>query len=344
MKKSIFTILMIMLFPIALIGCSSSNSNNSISNAHTHSYSTTVVEATCSSEGYTYHYCSGCGDEYKDNVVKALGHNYIEREQNYKCSECGRYEDEGFTFENVNGSYYVKSVSSKAIDGESIIIPRKHMGLAVTGILRGALYNVRNSMKELIIPSNIKYIGSLLVCYDGQYNSPTGTIVLETIKFDNSCSNINISHTAFQFCKNVNSISMSSGCISMINHDDSIGNHFLFEDTIFYKNNRTEQDGCYYLFDMLLETDKSKIGSVVTVKNGTRIIANQAFKENTNIKTVELPSSLIYIGKRAFARCVSLSTIIYHGTESQFNLITIESNSFEDCKTITYQFSLGEKI
>ena len=93
------------------------------------------------------------------------------------------------------------------------------------------------------------------------------------------------------------------------------------------------------MFNILLETDKTKVPSTVTVKSGTRMIANQAFIGNTNIRTVELPSSLIYIGKKAFAQNMNLSTIIYHGTETQFNSITIESNTFEDCKTITYQFS-----
>ena len=198
---------------------------------------------------------------------------------------------------------------------------------------------VRSSMEELVIPSNIKYIGSLLICQDGQYYPNTGIVALKTIKFDNNCSNINISHTAFQFCKNVKDISMPNNCIAMINHDDMISNHFLFEDTIFYKNNRVEEEGCYYLFNILLETDKSKVGTTVTIKNGTRIISNQAFAKNTNIRTVELPSSLIYIGMGAFAQCMNLSKIIYHGTEKQYNSIIRESNSFEDCKTITYQFS-----
>ena len=93
------------------------------------------------------------------------------------------------------------------------------------------------------------------------------------------------------------------------------------------------------MFNILLETDKAKVPSTVTVKSGTRMIANQAFIGNTNIRIVELPSSLIYIGKKAFAQNMNLSTIIYHGTETEFNSITIESNAFEDCKTITYQFS-----
>lgn len=356
MKKIITILLTIFAFSLSLTACTNSDrsiDNPSTPSKHVHSYSVQTVKATCTTDGYTYHYCSGCGDSYKDNVVEALGHDYVEREQNYKCSRCDHYEDEGFAFELItsdmaryndsyNGrinTYQITSASSKAVEDGKVTLPRKHMGFAVTGISRGALYNVRSSMKTIMIPSNIKYIGSLLVCYDGQYNSPTGTIALETIKFDNSCANINISHTAFEFCKNVTNISMPNNCIAMMNHDDLVANHFLFEDTQYYKNNRVEDNGCYYLFNILLETDKAKVSSSITVKNGTRMIANQAFIGNTNIRTVELPSSLIYIGKKAFAQCVSLQTIIYRGTKAQYNSILIEENAFQDCKTINYQYN-----
>lgn len=342
MKK---IIIFLTIFIFTLTACSNSTKNNNEINSpneHIHSYITEVVETTCSTDGYMYHYCSGCKHGYKDNIITALGHDYVEREQNYKCSRCGRYEDEGFIFEIVNDAYYITLVSSKAIECGKVIVPRKHMGLSVIGIKRGAFYNVKSSLNEMVIPENIKYIGSLLFCYDGQYNKPNGTVALSTIRFDINCTNINISHTAFQFCYNVSNIEMPDNCISMINHDDQIGNHFLFEDTNYYKNHRIEENGCYYLFNILLETEKSKIGSIVSIKEGTKIIANQVFKENTNIKIVALPSSLKYIGKKAFAQCLNLSIIIYDGTENQFDEIIIENNTFEDCKEITYQ--LGGKL
>ena len=213
------------------------------------------------------------------------------------------------------------------------------MGYPVTGICKGALYNVRGTAVELYIPSSIKYIGSSLVAYDGQFNIPTGTIALETIIFDNACSNLNVSHTAFQFCKKVSNISMPNNCIGMINHDDLVGNHFLFEDTPYYESNRIEESGLFYLFNMLLESNKNEIGSNISIKAGTTIIANQVFIGNTNIKMVEMPSSIKYIGKKAFAQCVSLTTIIYKGTETQLKLINVEETAFQDCKTISYQYN-----
>lgn len=42
---------------------------------HVHSYTSTVIEATCSTQGYTRHTCS-CGSTYDDAKVSALGHLY----------------------------------------------------------------------------------------------------------------------------------------------------------------------------------------------------------------------------------------------------------------------------
>ena len=60
---------------------------------HTHSYTTTVVEPTCTEDGYTLHACA-CGYSYRDNVVSKLGHRYIviaEDGENatYRCTRCG---------------------------------------------------------------------------------------------------------------------------------------------------------------------------------------------------------------------------------------------------------------
>ncbi len=59
---------------------------------HTHEYTETVVEATCTEDGYTIFTCS-CGDSYLDDIVDALGHNYVESETEtgtvFTCSRCG---------------------------------------------------------------------------------------------------------------------------------------------------------------------------------------------------------------------------------------------------------------
>ena len=51
---------------------------------HEHKYNANVVAATCTTDGYTKYECS-CGDEYKNDVVSAIGHSFV----NGTCSVCG---------------------------------------------------------------------------------------------------------------------------------------------------------------------------------------------------------------------------------------------------------------
>ena len=42
---------------------------------HQHSYINTVIDPTCTTNGYTTHECQ-CGDSYSDSEIAALGHDY----------------------------------------------------------------------------------------------------------------------------------------------------------------------------------------------------------------------------------------------------------------------------
>ncbi len=45
---------------------------------HVHHYTDTVMNPTCTEQGYTLHKCEKCGDEYKDAFTEALGHSFGE--------------------------------------------------------------------------------------------------------------------------------------------------------------------------------------------------------------------------------------------------------------------------
>ena len=56
--------------------------------AHTHEYTSAVTAPTCTTAGYTTYTCD-CGESYVDNLVDALGHNYVQSGNVYTCSRCG---------------------------------------------------------------------------------------------------------------------------------------------------------------------------------------------------------------------------------------------------------------
>ncbi|MCM1514683.1 MAG: leucine-rich repeat protein, partial [Anaeroplasma bactoclasticum] len=54
---------------------------------HKHDYKVSVVEATCTEQGYTLYTCN-CGESYKDNYTDKIDHHY----QNGSCTYCGKEE------------------------------------------------------------------------------------------------------------------------------------------------------------------------------------------------------------------------------------------------------------
>lgn len=55
---------------------------------HKHEYTETVVDVTCTEDGYTEYTCE-CGHIYQDNVVKATGHKYITKTVDATYTEKG---------------------------------------------------------------------------------------------------------------------------------------------------------------------------------------------------------------------------------------------------------------
>lgn len=53
-----------------------------------HSYTKTVVAPTCTEQGYTIYKCKNCGDTYKDDYVKAKGHDFSNNAQ-FCLNGCG---------------------------------------------------------------------------------------------------------------------------------------------------------------------------------------------------------------------------------------------------------------
>ena len=92
-----------------------------------HSYQDTVVQPTCTAQGYTRHYCPRCRTSYNDNYTPATGHNFINTagEQYMKtpatcttaavyykhCSVCGATSAETFVSGSPLGHNYVSTVT-----------------------------------------------------------------------------------------------------------------------------------------------------------------------------------------------------------------------------------------
>lgn len=75
----------------------------------------------------------------------------------------------------------------------------------------------------------------------------------------------------------------------------------------------------------------------VTLPQGTTSIGMEAFGQCTALKQVVLPDTIRTIKSGAFDACTALESIIYCGTESQWNKVTIASDAIPENATVYYR-------
>jgi hypothetical protein len=165
---------------------------------------------------------------------------------------------------------------------------------------------------------------------------------LEKITFSNSLTNIG--EQAFSNCDNLRTV-MLSGSLTEIGdavfYDcDGLTSVTLTEniqhisetafegcDRLSFKQLRntkflgTANNDYYALIEF---SNKNAVG--YKMETGTTLIADGAFDECTLLTTLDIPSTVKYVGYGAFEDC-SLNAVYYHGTSTEWNAIQLEDNN-----------------
>lgn len=90
---------------------------------HVHNYTKTIIESTCTEDGYTIYFCEECKDSYVGDKVNPLGHEYTKKTvahthlekgyDEYTCTRCkNTYRDNyvnPIVYRNVNETVYAIS-------------------------------------------------------------------------------------------------------------------------------------------------------------------------------------------------------------------------------------------
>ncbi|MCR5836704.1 MAG: leucine-rich repeat domain-containing protein, partial [Lachnospiraceae bacterium] len=169
-------------------------------------------------------------------------------------------------------------------------------------------YESRESLKEVVLSKGIKNISPYAF---SECNK------LTTCKIPKSVEKIG--KMAFAYCSSYDAPELHEN-ITYIGAD-------AFKNTSYYLDENNWEGGLLYLNNYLLEC-KTDVKGNVKIKEGTTVIANEAFQHHCyDITNVELPNSLLYIGEYAFSMCYGLKEITILK-----NIINIGDDAFEDCK------------
>ena len=184
---------------------------------------------------------------------------------------------------------------------KSIVIPE-----GIERIEQGMFWDCI-SLENVTLPNSLKII-------DGStFENCTS---LKTITLPNGI--IEIGANAFGGCTALSEISLPESVVYI--GASAFGNTAFYNDAANWENGVLYMDGC------LIDSKREEIKGEYSVKEGTRIIAQQAFLQATRLETLKLPEGLKVIGDAAFAECISLKTV-----EMQGGLETIGLCAFRNC-------------
>lgn len=142
---------------------------------------------------------------------------------------------------------------------------------------------------SLSVPSSVKTIG---------FNSFGDCKKLSFVAFEKGIENID--DFAFSGCKNLKKLNLPAG-IKHIGSD-------AFSYTAFLKNAKNQKGNAIYCGTYLLKVKNSATGTL-KIKNKTTLIADDAFANCKNIKSVVIPKTVTHIGCGAFYNCEKLQKI-----------------------------------
>lgn len=223
-----------------------------------------------------------------------------------------------YEYEIKDGEITIIKGYGPILDGE-LVIPATIEGCLVTRIQHSA-FSKRKDLKSIKIPDTVKYIEELALvdCEELVYIESYESGKLAGTQAQSN--DLYIEEYAFAGCKSLKDI----GILDRVTHIDLSavwGTNWL--------NNQPE--GIIYVNNVLLgfHGKDSQCDAIVRVKEGTTIIAKEAFYGCTSLQYIIIPDSVIRIEDSAFQECSSLSEIVIPPS-----VTTIGDKCFMDCTAL----------
>ena len=271
--------------------------------------SVTIPNSVTSIGDYAFYECDNIATVTIGNGVTSIG-----KEAFTSC----------YSLTSVTIGNSVTSIGEKAFDFctrlESINIPE-----SVTSIGE----NVFNGCSSLPEIDNVRYADSYLIHASSSLKSCS---IKEGTRF--------IGERAFEYCDSLTNVTLPEGvksigqeafrtCRSLesINIPESVTS--FGQEAFDGCTSLPVIDNVRYADTYLIEVTDKTLTSC-SIKEGTRVIAKNAFRECKSLSSVTIPESVTSIGENAFEHCWSLSSVTIPE-----NLTKIEKYAFHDCRSLT---------
>lgn len=232
-----------------------------------------IIPSTCSNSGYTLYECKRCGETYKSDYMKPLGHEFI----NGICKNCGKMEDECIESSHPYENDYDESWTINKAGAKSISITFSEDTEVEYGYDYIYIYDQNNNEVGC-------YTGNALASKTITVSGDTVKIRLKTdeggVYYGFSIVSIKANYNELQKYNDFEYCALDDGTIEIISYIGS-------------------------------ET-KLRIPEKINDCPVTRI-GNNTFNNNTKLEAIEIPTTIKSIGSNAFYGCTELKDVYYNG-------------------------------
>ncbi len=170
-------------------------------------------------------------------------------------------------------------------------------------------------LTQISIPDSVKIIGKS--AFSGGYIALgddfwpqhfSDLSKLESVYFGENSQLESIGDYAFQGCSKLSNISLPESVTTL--------GSFAFGGC---KNIQETENGVTYVGKCVIDCDDTQ--AIFTIRPGTLVIAQSAFNRNAKLKVINLPNSIISINSFVLSTDISLASVNYNGTVSNWETI-----------------------